>query len=265
MHPRYPGSNYPFTDLSGVGVAFKVAWALLDEFPEELLDLVAIGEIADVVSGGDENRPLFMMGFHELRQVMRPGLLALVKEAGISEQSLTEQDIGFVIAPRLNALGRIADANEGVELLTTLDEDRATKLAKAGDQANSKRQELVNEIMGEAQQQVERLPQDQPVLLEIGHAWHQGVLGIDARRLMDQTWKPTIVASTTDDQKIAKGSGRSVDGVNLFAALDGHRDLMTSFGGHPAACGLGFATENGEKLRDVLISEAENQHFDGKK
>lgn len=265
VHPRYPGSNYPFADLSGVGVAFKVAWALLDEFPEELLDLVAIGEIADVVSVSDENRPLIMMGIQEIRQGMRPGLHALVKEAGISEQSLTDQDIGFVIAPRLNALGRIADANEGVELLTTLDEDRATKLAKAVEQANSKRQELVNEIMGEAQQQVDRLPQDQPVLLVVGHDWHQGVLGIVASRLMDQTGKPTIVASTNDDQKIAKGSGRSVDGFNLFAALDGHRDLMTSFGGHPAACGLSFETENSEKLRNVLLHEAENQHFDGQK
>lgn len=265
VHPRYPGSNYPFADLSGVGVAFKVAWALLDEFPEELLDLVAIGEIADVVSVSDENRPLIMMGIQELCQGMRPGLHALVKEAGISEQSLTDQDIGFVIAPRLNALGRIADANEGVELLTTLDEDRATKLAKAVEQANSKRQELVNEIMGEAQQQVDRLPQDQPVLLVVGHDWHQGVLGIVASRLMDQTGKPTIVASTNDDQKIAKGSGRSVDGFNLFAALDGHRDLMTSFGGHPAACGLSFETENSEKLRNVLLHEAENQHFDGQK
>lgn len=265
VHPRYPGSNYPFADLSGVGVAFKVAWALLDEFPEELLDLVAIGEIADVVSVSDENRPLIMMGIQELRQGMRPGLHALVKEAGISEQSLTDQDIGFVIAPRLNALGRIADANEGVELLTTLDEDRATKLAKAVEQANSKRQELVNEIMGEAQQQVDRLPQDQLVLLVVGHDWHQGVLGIVASRLMDQTGKPTIVASTNDDQKIAKGSGRSVDGFNLFAALDGHRDLMTSFGGHPAACGLSFETENSEKLRNVLLHEAENQHFDGQK
>lgn len=265
VHPRYPGSNYPFADLSGVGVAFKVAWALLDEFPEELLDLVAIGEIADVVSVSDENRPLIMMGIQELRQGMRPGLHALVKEAGISEQSLNDQDIGFVIAPRLNALGRIADANEGVELLTTLDEDRATKLAKAVEQANSKRQELVNEIMGEAQQQVDRLPQDQPVLLVVGHDWHQGVLGIVASRLMDQTGKPTIVASTNDDQKIAKGSGRSVDGFNLFAALDGHRDLMTSFGGHPAACGLSFETENSEKLRNVLLHEAENQHFDGQK
>ena len=265
VHPRYPGSNYPFADLSGVGVAFKVAWALLDEFPEELLDLVAIGEIADVVSVSDENRPLIMMGIQELRQGMRPGLHALVKEAGINEQSLTDQDIGFVIAPRLNALGRIADANEGVELLTTLDEDRATKLAKAVEQANSKRQELVNEIMGEAQQQVDRLPQDQPVLLVVGHDWHQGVLGIVASRLMDQTGKPTIGASTNDDQKIAKGSGRSVDGFNLFAALDGHRDLMTSFGGHPAACGLSFETENSEKLRNVLLHEAENQHFDGQK
>ncbi|MCI2031334.1 single-stranded-DNA-specific exonuclease RecJ [Limosilactobacillus sp.] len=263
VHPRYPGSDYPFTDLSGVGVAFKVAWALMDEFPEDFLDLVAIGEIADVVSVTDENRPLIMMGIQELRQGMRPGLHALVKEAGISEQSLTDQDIGFVIAPRLNALGRIADANQGVELLTTMDEDQASGLAKAVDQANSKRQELVAEIMSEAEEQVKQLDQSQPVLLVIGHDWHQGVLGIVASRLMDQTGKPTIVASANDDQSIAKGSGRSVDGFNLFTALDGHRDLMTSFGGHPAACGLSFDVENGEKLREVLNQEAKKQQFDG--
>lgn len=265
VHPRYPGTDYPFADLSGVGVAFKVAWALMDEFPEDFLDLVAIGEIADVVSVTDENRPLIMMGIQELRQGMRPGLHALIKEAGVSEQYLTDQDIGFVIAPRLNALGRIADANEGVKLLTTLDEEEATKLARAVDQANSKRQDLVNEIMTAAQQQLKQMDQSQPVYLVVGHDWHQGVLGIVASRLMDQTGKPTIVASTNDDQQIAKGSGRSVDGYNLFQALDGHRDLMTSFGGHPAACGLSFDVNNVDELRKVLIDEAESQHFDGQK
>ena len=178
VHPRYPGTDYPFADLSGVGVAFKVAWALMDEFPEDFLDLVAIGEIADVVSVTDENRPLIMMGIQELRQGMRPGLHALIKEAGVSEQYLTDQDIGFVIAPRLNALGRIADANEGVKLLTTLDEEEATKLARAVDQANSKRQDLVNEIMMAAQQQLKQMDQSQPVFLVVGHDWHQGVLGL---------------------------------------------------------------------------------------
>lgn len=264
VHPRYPGSEYPFADLSGVGVAFKVAWALMDDFPEDFLDLVAIGEIADVVSVTDENRPLIMMGIQELRQGMRPGIHALVNEAGISEQYLTDQDIGFVIAPRLNALGRIADANEGVKLLTTLDEEQATKLAKAVEQANSKRQDLVNEIMGEAQEQLSQLNSDQPVQLVLGHDWHQGVLGIVASRLMDQTGKPTIVASVNDDQQIAKGSGRSIDGFNLFAALDGHRKLMTSFGGHPAACGLSFDVKNADRLRQVLVEAAAKQQFDGK-
>ncbi|WP_251574555.1 single-stranded-DNA-specific exonuclease RecJ [Limosilactobacillus agrestimuris] len=264
VHPRYPGSDYPFADLSGVGVAFKVAWALMDEFPEDFLDLVAIGEIADVVSVTDENRPLIMAGIQELRQGMRPGLYALIKEAGVSEQYLTDQDIGFVIAPRLNALGRIADANDGVKLLTTLDEDQAGKLAKMVDQANNKRQELVNEIMAEAQQQLSQLDQAQPVFLIVGHDWHQGVLGIVASRLMDQIGKPVIVASSNDDQSIAKGSGRSVDSFNLFAALDSHRELMTSFGGHPAACGLSFDVSNLEALRNVLVEEAQKQGFDGR-
>lgn len=265
VHPRYPGSRYPFSDLSGVGVAFKVAWALMEEFPEEYLDLVAIGEIADVVSVQDENRTLIMLGIQELRQGMRPGLHALVKEAGVSEQYLTDQDIGFMIAPRLNALGRIADAGEGVELLTTLDESKATSLAKAVDQANSKRQDLVNEIMAQAEQQLAELDRQQAVQLIVGHDWHQGVLGIVASRLMNQTGKPTIVASVNDGQSVAKGSGRSIEDFNLFTALDGHRDLMTAFGGHPEACGLSFELSQTEKLREALESEAKQQQFDGQK
>lgn len=264
VHPRYPGSNYPFPDLSGVGVAFKVAWALTGEFPVEELDLVAIGEIADVVNVTDENHALISYGIQQLRQGMRPGLAALMKLADIKANNLTDQDIGFGIAPRLNALGRIADANDGVRLLTSLDESESQKLAKEVDQANKKRQKLVAEIMKEAEKQANSSDnQQKKALLIVGDNWHQGVLGIVASRIMNETGKPTIVASTDQSNPtLIKGSGRSVDSFNLFNALEAHHELFTTFGGHPAACGLSFDQKNIASLQIALEEEAVKQKFD---
>lgn len=264
VHPRYPGSNYPFPDLSGVGVAFKVAWALTGEFPVEELDLVAIGEIADVVNVTDENHALISYGIQQLRQGMRPGLAALMKLADIKANNLTDQDIGFGIAPRLNALGRIADANDGVKLLTSLDENESQKLAKEVDQANKERQNLVAEIMKEAEKQANSSAnQQEKTLLIVGKGWHQGVLGIVANRIMNETGKPTIVASTDQNNPtLIKGSGRSVDSFNLFNALEAHRELFTTFGGHPAACGLSFDQGNIAPLQIALEEEASQQKFD---
>lgn len=264
VHPRYPGSNYPFPDLSGVGVAFKVAWALTGEFPVEELDLVAIGEIADVVNVTDENHALISYGIQQLRQGMRPGLAALMKLADIKANNLTDQDIGFGIAPRLNALGRIADANDGVKLLTSLDENESQKLAKEVDQANKERQNLVAEIMKEAEKQANSSANQQKrTLLIVGKGWHQGVLGIVASRIMNETGKPTIVASTDQNNPtLIKGSGRSVDSFNLFNALEAHRELFTTFGGHPAACGLSFDQGNIAPLQIALEEEASQQKFD---
>lgn len=264
VHPRYPGSNYPFPDLSGVGVAFKVAWALTGEFPVEELDLVAIGEIADVVNVTDENHALISYGIQQLRQGMRPGLAALMKLADIKANNLTDQDIGFGIAPRLNALGRIADANDGVKLLTSLDENESQKLAKEVDQANKERQNLVAEIMKEAEKQANSSANQQKrTLLIVGKGWHQGVLGIVASRIINETGKPTIVASTDQNNPtLIKGSGRSVDSFNLFNALEAHRELFTTFGGHPAACGLSFDQGNIAPLQIALEEEASQQKFD---
>lgn len=264
VHPRYPGSNYPFSDLSGVGVAFKVAWALTGEFPIEELDLVAIGEIADVVNVTDENHALISYGIQQLRQGMRPGLAALMELADIKANNLTDQDIGFGIAPRLNALGRIADANDGVKLLTSLDENESQKLAKEVDQANKERQNLVAEIMKEAEKQANSSAnQQKKTLLIVGKGWHQGVLGIVASRIMNETGKPTIVASTDQNNPtLIKGSGRSVDSFNLFNALEAHRELFTTFGGHPAACGLSFEQGNIASLQTALEEEANQQKFD---
>ncbi|MEY8442038.1 single-stranded-DNA-specific exonuclease RecJ [Lactobacillaceae bacterium 24-114] len=262
VHPHYPGHSYDYADLSGVGVAFKVAWALLGEFPEDLLDLLAIGEIADVVGVTGENRPLISFGIQKLRQGLRPGLHELMKNAGINEQTLIDQDIGFGIAPRLNALGRIGDANQGVELLTTLDEETGAKLATVIEEANSKRQELVANIMNEVR--VKAATSEiaaAPVNIILGHNWHQGVLGIVASRIMDETGKPTIIASVDDGSNVAKGSGRSIEQFNLFTALDKHRDLMTSFGGHPAACGLSFEVDQLKNLQEALTNEAQVQGY----
>lgn len=264
VHPHYPGSNYPFPDLSGVGVAFKVAWALTGEFPVEELDLVAIGEIADVVNVTDENHALISYGIQQLRQGMRPGLAALMKLADIKANNLTDQDIGFGIAPRLNALGRIADANDGVKLLTSLDENESQKLAKEVDQANKERQNLVAEIMKEAEKQANSSANQQKrTLLIVGKGWHQGVLGIVASRIMNETGKPTIIASTDQNNPtLIKGSGRSVDSFNLFNALEAHCELFITFGGHPAACGLSFDQKNIVPLQIALEEETGKQKFD---
>lgn len=253
VHPRYPGGQYPFGDLSGVGVAFKVAWALLEELPVELLDLVAIGEIADLVSVTDENRILITYGIQQLHTGMRPGIHELVKLAGINEQTINETNIGFGIAPRLNALGRMGDANPGVELLTTLEEDTAAPLAKMVDQKNQERQALVSEIAEAALTQAQQ-PENQArhVLLLSGQGWHVGVLGIVASRIVEQTGKPTVVLGIDEETGLAKGSGRSIAGFDLFQAINGFRDLTTAFGGHQMAVGLTITAANLEQLQAGL-------------
>lgn len=259
VHPQYPGSEYPFADLSGVGVAFEVAWALLGEFPVEMLDLVAIGELADLVSLAGENHALVALGLQQLRQGSRPGLHALLKLAGVKEATLTGTDVGFQLAPRLNALGRIEQAGPGVVLLSTFDEEEAERLAKEVDQTNEERKQLVEQITKEALAMAAN--QQVPALVLVGHGWHQGVLGIVAAHVVQATGKPTIVASANEGETIAKGSGRSVEGLDLFAALDQHRDLMTAFGGHAMACGMSFELTAAAPLQAALNEEVTAQGF----
>lgn len=263
VHPQYPGDEYSYADLSGVGVAFKVAWALLGEFPYELLDLVAIGELADLVSVQGENRSLITFGLQQLRSGMRTGLHELIKLTNADEEHLTDQDVGFQIAPRLNALGRMGDAATGVELLTTFDETVAKELAQQVDQANQERQALVKAINLAAEKMAQAAPnRDRQTLLLVGKDWHQGVLGIVASHIVQVTGKPTIIASTNEDGTLAKGSGRGVAGFDLFQALDDHRDLMTSFGGHTMACGLSFGVDQTTDLAQALETAAQEQAFD---
>lgn len=261
VHPRYPGSTYPFTDLSGAGVAFKTATALLEELPQEMLDLAAIGTVADIVSLTGENRVLVSFGLKVLQNTERVGLLALYQQAAVKQDKISAETIGFVLAPRLNSLGRLENGAVGVELLTTFDDARAAEIAKHVQELNVKRQELVNSITLEALKKVETQPKGHLVNLIMGQGWHEGVLGIVASRLVEATGKPTIVLTIDPETKKAKGSGRSVEAFNLFKALDGHRSELVSFGGHHMACGLTIAVEKQEKIQTILDQEAQKQNL----
>lgn len=260
IHPRFAGSEYPFGGLSGAGVAFKVAAALLEELPEDALDLVALGTVADIVPLKDENRILVKYGLQVLNQTIRPGIISLLEKSGIAEKKVTTDTIGYSIAPRLNALGRIENANEGVELLTTLDDQRADQLAEKTVKLNAKRQDIVNDIYEQALAMLDS-KQDDLVNVVAAKGWHEGVLGIVASRLVDQTGKPTIVLGIDSKTNIAKGSGRSIEAFHMFNALDGHRDILEKFGGHHMACGLSIDVNKVPQLNAVLNLEAKKQNL----
>ncbi|KAF1296956.1 single-stranded-DNA-specific exonuclease RecJ [Enterococcus sp. JM4C] len=256
VHPRHPEGNYPFGDLAGVGVAYKVATALLEEAPAEFLDLVAIGTIADLVSLTGENRTLVTFGLAAMKQTERLGLAALFKESGVNPEEVTETSIGFSIGPRLNAIGRLDDPNPAVELFSTFDEEVAANLAALLNQKNDERKAIVEKITAEALAMVQ--PANQ-VHLIAHEGWHEGVLGIVAGRIMNETGKPTIVLTIKEDGS-AKGSGRSVEALNLYEMLSSMNDLFTHFGGHHAAVGLTMPAENiaslQEQMNDYIVAQA---------
>ncbi len=259
VHARYPGHEYPFGEFSGVGIAFKVATALLGELPEEFLDLAAIGTVADLVSLTDENRVIVKYGLQMIANTERPGLYSLAKLAGIKEV-VNEQSIGFGLAPRLNALGRMGSASSGVELLTTFDDIKAEELAKDTEDQNKKRRKFVEDISTEAIIQAQTQPES-AVLVVYGQNWHEGVVGIVASRLVEQFHKPSIVMNLDTNTRILKGSGRSVEGFNLFDAINGMRDQMVSFGGHEMAVGLSIKEDDVTALTEHLDKYAKEHEL----
>lgn len=259
IHPRHPNGHYPFGELAGVGVAFKVACALLEEVPMEFLDMVAIGTIADMVSLTDENRILVSFGLKVIQQTERIGLEKLVSVSGATLSTLDETTIGFSISPRLNAIGRLEDPNPAVALMTTFDSEEAQVLAETLDHINIRRKDLVEVITEEAMHMVN--PNDK-INIIAGNNWHEGVLGIVAGRILRETGKPTIILTIKEDG-IAKGSGRSVESVNLFKMLDGLREWMTSFGGHHAAVGLSLKVEYLETLKEKMNQYMEEHSLKG--
>ncbi|AIG65704.1 Single-stranded-DNA-specific exonuclease RecJ [Weissella ceti] len=258
VHPQHPAGDYPFKHLSGAGVAFKVASALLEAPADDVLDLAALGTVADVMPLRDENRALVALGLAQLREQPRVGLDEMLRVAGSDLAKVDAGTIGFTIGPRLNAVGRLADPTLGVRLLLTEEEQEAAEIVEEVEALNQQRQALVESITNEAIEQAETM--SDPVLVVTGAGWHEGVLGIVASRLVDRYNKPTIVLSEEDGR--LKGSARSMPAFDLFAALDPHRDLFIGFGGHAGAAGMTLSTDNLTALRQTLIQAAQDQSLD---
>ena len=247
VHPEHPEADYPFKHLAGCGVAFKLACALLEEVQVELLDLVAIGTIADMVSLTDENRIMLQYGLEVLRNTQRIGLQELFEIAGISSSDVTEETVGFQLAPRLNALGRLDDPNPAIELLTGFDDEEVREIALMIQDKNEERKEIVQAIYEEAKSLVDPNKSVQVLAKE---GWNPGVLGIVAGRLLEELGQTVIVLNIEDGR--AKGSARSIEAVDIFEALDPHRELFIAFGGHAGAAGMTLEVDNLEALSELL-------------
>ena len=259
VHPEHPESDYPFKHLAGCGVAFKLACALLEEVQVELLDLVAIGTIADMVSLTDENRIMVQYGLEVLRNTQRLGLQELFEIAGISSSDLTEETIGFQLAPRLNALGRLDDPNPAIELLTGFDDEEVREIALMIQDKNEERKEIVQAIYEEAKSLVDPNKSVQVLAKE---GWNPGVLGIVAGRLLEELGQTVIVLNIEDGR--AKGSARSIEAVDIFEALDPYRALFIAFGGHAGAAGMTLEVEQLEALSEILETYVKDKGIDAK-
>ncbi|MBS4199781.1 single-stranded-DNA-specific exonuclease RecJ [Bacillus sp. FJAT-49732] len=261
IHPKLPHSNYPFSELAGVGVAFKLAHAIYGELPEELLDLVAMGTIADLVPLHGENRLLVKSGLEKLTHTTRLGLQALCKISGTKLSEINEETVGFAIGPRLNAAGRMNHAAPAVELLRTTDIDMAEQLAEEIDLMNKDRQQYVTEITNEAVAMVERdfHPNENNVIVIGKEGWSAGVIGIVASRLVDRFYRPVIVLSYDNNTGLAKGSARSILGFDLYKNLSAMSHLLPHFGGHPMAAGMTLNIEDVDLLRQKLNEACGNQ------
>ncbi len=258
IHPKHPDGSYPFGYLAGVGVAFKVAHALYEYVPEQLLDLAAIGTIADLVPLNGENRLLAKKGLAALRQSERPGIVAMCKQMGTEQSSINEETVGFMIGPRINAAGRLDDAGPAADLMMTEDMEEALMLAEEIDAMNKERQSIVNEMAKEAIDIVNRdFPPDQfPVIIVGKEGWNPGVVGIVASRLTDTFYRPAIVLGFDREKGIAKGSARSIKGFDLFQSLSTCRDILPHFGGHPMAAGMTLSIDDVDELRSRMVKIA---------
>jgi len=238
INPRLKHCLYPFKDLAGVGVAYKLAAALLEDAAHELLDLVAVGTVADLVPLKGENRLYVKQGLLELG-TPRVGLGALMQVAGIDPECVTAGNIGYAIAPRLNAAGRLQDASLPIELLQTSSYDRANEIAGKLDALNRERQQIESSITEEAMGMVE--PSARALIL-YAHHWSHGVVGIVASRLVERFYRPTILLCRDEDGKL-RGSGRSVSGFDLVGALRRCEAHLERCGGHAMAAGLSLQEE----------------------
>ena len=258
LNPKLAGSRYPYQELAGVGVAYKMLqglYARLGLEPEQLqehLDLVALGTLADIVPLNGENRVLAKFGLEKLRSSRKPGVRALLEVTGLTGKPLDSGQIVFMLAPRINAVGRIGEAGEALRLLITENQDEALAIAQTLDQENRKRKEIDDQILAEAMEMVRRridLDEEMVIVLE-SETWHQGVIGIVASRLVEQFYRPTVLIAVDGDK--GKGSARSIPAFHLHEALKSCQEHLLGFGGHKYAAGMSIEAGRIPEFRKKL-------------
>lgn len=243
LDPLKPECAYPFPYLSGAGVAFKLAQGVSErigkrDLPIKYLDLVALAGAADIVPLIDENRVLLKEGINQINNSPRPGIAALIEKSNLQAGDLTSGQIVFTIAPRINAVGRLGDAERAVQLMITDSKAEANKLAQVLETENFQRRKIDEDTFSSALERIETttdLTAHNAIILH-KESWHPGVIGIVASRLVEKYYRPTIMLTTVDG--IAKGSARSISNFNIYDALRKCEDLLVHFGGHQAAAGL---------------------------
>lgn len=261
VNPRQKDDAYPFKSLAGVGLAYKVAQALSSKMGgglnEEVLDLVALGTVADVVRLRGENRLLAARGIDRLNSTSRPGMMELMKIARVRPGSIGAATIGFVIGPRLNAAGRLGSAEHAVRLLATSDEGEAKLLAEKLEKANRKRQMLTEKAVDDAIISIEAKGGETDAIIVAQKSFNEGVVGLVASRLKELYYRPAFVGARGDE--ITRGSARSIPGFNVATALDGCSDILIKYGGHEKAGGFTLETKKLRQFEERLIGIAGEQ------
>ena len=254
IHPEHPDGNYPFKKLAGVGVAFKLAHALLEIFPDFLLDLVAIGTIADMVSITDENRIFVKQGLELINEDPRIGLKMLLELSGI-DTKIDEQTVGFYIAPKLNSIGRMDSAKLGLTFLMAEEPVTARALAEQIEQYNIQRKQVTEDIVKDVISKIENSEKKQKNVIMVSGEYHEGVLGIVASNIVEKYQKPVFIMN--EKEGVLKGSARSIFDFNIYVAMNKISDLFLAFGGHTLAAGFSFEKSNFEKIEEFLDNEFE--------
>ena len=254
IHPEHPEGDYPFKKLAGVGVAFKLAHALLEIFPDFLLDLVAIGTIADMVSITDENRIFVKQGLELINEDPRIGLKMLLELSGINTK-IDEQTIGFYIAPKLNSIGRMDSAKLGLTFLMAEDPVAAKSLAEQIEQYNIQRKQVTEDIVKDVISKIENSNKKEKNIIMVSGEYHEGVLGIVASNIVEKYQKPVFIMN--EKEGILKGSARSIFDFNIYVAMNKISDLFIAFGGHTLAAGFSFDVSNFDKIEEFLDNEFE--------
>lgn len=263
VNPWRPDCEYGERYLCGVGIAFKLTQALYraykrpEEAEKELLDLVAIGTVADIAPLLGENHIFVRLGMQRLNMTQKPGLKALIRSANLQPGKIRERDIAFGIAPRINAAGRMKDASIAFELLITDDDDEAAARVAELEQLNLKRQHETEDLMKYVREQALQQP-TKPIVLVNGDDWHEGLIGLVAGKLSEEIKKPVLVLSNDRETQLSRGSARSQKGFNMIEALRSFAPYLERYGGHAQAAGFTIRSERIAALHDHLVGWKEN-------